>query len=274
MLKVQSKEMIHLDRSEGRELRYVMRGEEWKKNDPFVILADDRFAHNTFMDHPHKGIETVSYIMDGSLTHYDSKTGGGGRLNEGDFQLMTAGRGVIHNENPDRGEKVRVLQLWNNLSAEHKKHAAGYQDVPAKNVPSVTKDGTEIKVFSGEVFGTIGPVTNLTQFNYFIVTMEQDATLLLPAKAGDNYFVYVLDGDVSVSETEAKPYEFLRLGIAEPQDEILFNAKTQAEFLLLSGTPIREPFAARGPFVMNTQEELNEAFRDYRNGTFLDYENE
>nr|WP_247739137.1 pirin family protein [Bacillus sp. 165] len=91
------------------------------ENDPFIILADDRFAHNTFSDHPHKGIQTVTYVVEGSLKHYDSKSGGSGRLYEGDFQIMTAGNGIVHNENPDPGSNVRVLQLWVNLSSEDKR---------------------------------------------------------------------------------------------------------------------------------------------------------
>lgn len=233
---------------------------ELEKNDPFVILGDDRFAHNTFMDHPHKGIETVSYIVDGSLTHYDSKTGGGGRLQEGDFQLMTAGRGVIHNENPDPNEKVRVLQLWNNLSAEHKKHDAGYQDIAAKDVPTVNLEGAEIKVFSGEGFGVKGPVTNLTKFTYMIATIEKGHTVSFP----------ILKGNVEILDTLANANDFIRFGIAEDNETLLVTAKENTYLLFLGGTPLNEPFAARGPFVMNTEEELNEAFRDYRNGTFLD----
>ena len=270
MVTIQSKQYISMDTSDGRELRYVMRGEDWKRNDPFVILADDRFAHNTFMDHPHKGIETVSYIVDGSLTHYDSKTGGGGRLHEGDFQLMTAARGVIHNENPDRGEKVRVLQLWNNLSAAHKKHEAGYQDVQAKTVPTVQLDGAEIKVFSGECFGVTGAVKNLTKFTYIIATIEKGNTVSFPIIKGDNYFTYILNGEVEVADAVATANEFIRFGIAENEETLSFTAKEDTQLLFLGGTPLNEPFAARGPFVMNTEEELNEAFRDYRNGTFLD----
>jgi quercetin 2,3-dioxygenase len=270
MLTIQSKKYIPMDTSDGRELRYVMRGEEWQKNDPFVILADDRFGHNTFMDHPHKGIETVSYIVEGSLTHYDSKTGGGGLLSDGDFQLMTAGRGVIHNENPAPGEKVRVLQLWNNLSAAHKKHDAGYQDVPADNAPEVNLDGASIKVFSGEGFGVKGPLTNLTKFTHMIVTLEQGATLSMPIITGDNYFLYMLDGAIEVLDQKATANEFIRFGIAPNAEELVVTATEKTQFLFLGGTPIREPFAARGPFVMNTEEELMEAFRDYRNGTFLD----
>jgi len=121
MLGIHTIQSIALQRGDGRNLRYVLQLQDPMKSDPFIILADDKFAHNTFADHPHKGMQTVTYVLEGGLTHFDSKTGGGGRLTEGDFQIMTAGRGIIHNENPDVGEEVRVLQLWVNLSSENKK---------------------------------------------------------------------------------------------------------------------------------------------------------
>lgn len=121
MLPIHTIQSISLQRGDGRNLRYVLQLKDPMANDPFIILADDKFAHNTFADHPHKGMQTVTHVLEGSLTHYDSKTGTGGKLSEGDFQIMTAGRGIIHNENPDRGEEVRVLQLWVNLSPENKK---------------------------------------------------------------------------------------------------------------------------------------------------------
>lgn len=179
MLTIHSVQPIPLQGGNGRQVRLVLQPTNPQEHDPFIILADDQFAHNTFADHPHKGIQTVTYVIDGSLEHYDSKTNGGGRLNPGDFQIMTAGRGIIHNENPDPGQEARVLQLWVNLSSEHKKVDGQYEDLAHKNVPSVEFDGGKIEVYAGEMNGVKSSMKLFTPFTFAAVTVENGASELI-----------------------------------------------------------------------------------------------
>lgn len=270
MLKINKVQSIPLQEGDGRNLRYVLQLQDPLENDPFLILADDDFAHNTFADHPHKGMQTVTHILGGSLTHYDSKTAGGGRLSEGDFQIMTAGRGIIHNENPDRGTSVRVLQLWVNLSPENKKQPGNYQDLKKENVPSKEIEGGSIQVFSGDVDGIQSPLELLTPFDYAQVNLTKGATYEFPVKAGFNTYVYGLEGAFTINGEALKAFDTVRFDIAEQQDHFKIEATENMKLIVFSGEPIKEPVAAQGPFVMNTQEELQEAFASYRNGTFLE----
>lgn len=269
MLAIKKIQQISLQNGDGRHLRYVLQPLDLMDNDPFIILADDKFAHNTFADHPHAGIQTVTYVLEGSLEHYDSRTGGGGRLEEGDFQIMTAGRGIIHNENPDRGEDVRVLQLWVNLSSEHKKVDGQYEDLKHADVPVIDIEGGKIEVFSGEVKGIHSPLKNFTPFTYAAITIENNENeFTIPA--GYNSYLYVLEGDVEIQQQAVKPFDVIHFDIPETDEKIHFKATGKSKFVIFAGLPIKEPVVARGPFVMNTNEEILEKFENYRNGTFLD----
>lgn len=270
MLKINKVQSIPLQKGDGRNLRYVLQLQDPMENDPFLILADDDFAHNTFADHPHKGIQTVTHILKGSLTHYDSKTAGGGKLSEGDFQIMTAGRGIIHNENPDRGTSVRVLQLWVNLSPENKKQPGNYQDLSKANVPVKEIEGGNIQVFAGEIDGVKSPMDLLTPFDYAQVNLQKGATYEFPVQAGFNTYVYGLEGEFKINDEQLKAFDTVRFEISEEADVISIEATEDMSLVVFSGEPIKEPVAAQGPFVMNTHEELQEAFASYRNGTFLE----
>lgn len=270
MLPIHTIQSITLQRGDGRNLRYVLQLRDPMDNDPFIILADDKFAHNTFADHPHKGMQTVTYVLEGSLTHYDSKTGGGGRLAEGDFQIMTAGRGIIHNENPDPGEEVRVLQLWVNLSSDNKKQPSNYQDLPHDSAPVKAIDGGQVTVFAGDVDGTTSPLALLTPFIFAEVKLEKGARYEFPVNAGFNTYLYGLDGEFSINGEALKAFDTVHFDITENEDVIVIEATEDATIVVFSGEPIKEPVIAQGPFVMNTQEEINEAFASYRNGTFLE----
>lgn len=270
MLKPNEIHTIPLQQSEGRAVRLVLDTRDLQANDPFVILADDTFAHNTFADHPHKGIQTVTYVLDGSLTHYDSKTGTGGRLSEGDFQIMTAGRGIIHNENPDHGEEARVMQLWVNLSSEHKKVDGQYEDLAFKDVPTAKIEGGLLEVYAGKVGELISPLKQFTPFTFAVVTLQAGASYHLPVQADFSNNVYVLEGDIKISGENASKFQAATFAVNDEATTISFEAKTPAKIAYFGGQPIRQPIAARGPFVMNTNEELKEAFADYRNGQFLD----
>lgn len=271
MLQINKVQSVPLQKGDGRNLHYVLQLKDPMENDPFIILADDDFAHNTFADHPHKGIQTVTYVLEGSLTHYDSKTAGGGRLSEGDFQIMTAGRGIIHNENPDAGETVRVLQLWVNLSSENKKQPGDYQDLPSVNVPVKNIAGGSVKVLAGEVDGVASPLKLLTPFVYAHVNLEKGAKYDFPVNAGFNSYVYGLEGEFTLNDTEKlKAFDTASFVISNEADIITIEAIEDTSLVVFSGEPIKEPVVAQGPFVMNTKEEIKEAFASYRNGTFLE----
>lgn len=267
MMKIQH---ISLQAGDGRNLRYALRAEDLYANDPFIILADDKFAHNTFADHPHKGIQTVTYVLEGSLTHYDSKTGGGGRLSPGDFQIMTAGRGIIHNENPDAGEEVRVLQLWVNLSSAHKKVDGHYEDLPKDAAPRVTFDGGHIDVLAGTINGVTSPLSLLTPFFYGNVELTAGARHTFSIPSSYNTYVYMLNGDVTIDGEQIHAHDFIQFDTEAHEQHVTIEATTDARFVIFSGEPIREPIVAQGPFVMNTAEEIQQAFRSYRDGSFLD----
>lgn len=270
MLPIHTIQSIALQQGDGRNLRYVLQLKDPMANDPFIILADDKFAHNTFADHPHKGMQTVTHVLEGSLTHYDSKTGTGGKLSEGDFQIMTAGRGIIHNENPDRGEEVRVLQLWVNLSPENKQQPGNYQDLPNAKAPVKQIDGGEMTVFAGDVDGTTSPLQLLTPFVYAQVKLEKGARYEFPVNAGYNTYLYGLDGKFSASGEALQAFDTVHFDIVEHADTISLEALEDTTVVIFSGEPIKAPVVAQGPFVMNTQEEIQEAFASYRNGTFLE----
>lgn len=268
MLAIQTINAIPLQRGDGRNLRYVLQPIELMENDPFIILADDKFAHNTFANHPHKGIQTVTYVLEGNLEHYDSKTGGGGRLYEGDFQIMTAGSGIIHNENPDKGEEVRVLQLWVNLSSEDKKVPGQYQDLPHGQVPVLPIEGGKIEVYAGEVNGVGSPLTLFTPFLYAVVSLDEGASYDFPIPATYNSYLYMLEGKVTASGQPLHAYDVAHFEQNSQVDRIPLSATQKTKLVIFSGQPIKQPVVARGPFVMNTEEEIREAFESYRNGTF------
>lgn len=270
MINIKKVEQISLQKEYGRSLRYVLQPVDLMDNDPFVILADDKFAHNTFQDHPHKGIQTVTYVLEGDLTHSDSKTGGG-KLFEGDFQIMTAGRGIVHNENPDPGKEARVLQLWVNLSSEHKKEHAQYEDLPLDQVPVIELDGGKVHVYAGEINGVKSPLKLFTPFIYGVVTLEAGKSYHFPIPANYNSYLYMLEGEADVSQRAVKSYDVVHFEQSKTEDYITVQTKKDTKFVVFSGLPINEPVVARGPFVMNTEREIIEAFSDYRKGTFLDY---
>lgn len=269
MLNIKKVQTVPLQQEEGRAVRYVLQPADVIVNDPFVILADDTFSHHTFSEHPHKGIQTVTYVIEGNIEHTDSKTGKG-RLYEGDFQLMTAGRGIIHNEAPELDKQARVLQLWVNLSGEHKKLAPHYEDLPFSKVPYIAVDGGRIEIYAGEVEGVASPLHLYTPFLYVVVTLETGHEYNLPVPAHYNSFAYMLEGEALISGNSMEPYEIAHFETNNESDFIRIQATASTKLVIFSGLPIQEPIVVRGPFVMNTEREIIEAYSSYRKGTFLD----
>ncbi len=242
--------------------------------DPFLLLdefgSDDPAAYiGGFPSHPHRGFETVTYMLAGRMRHKDN-AGNEGLLGPGSVQWMTAGRGIVHSEMPEQESGLmQGFQLWVNLPAKDKMTAPRYQDIAATQVPSVNLGGgVSARVLAGEIAGVKGPVDpGATQPIFLDVTLPAGAAASIPLPEGHNAFVYVYEGEAGVGD----PGEALargRIGVLSPGDEVRIASDKGARLILVAGKPLGEPVAKHGPFVMNTQAELAQAFDDYRAGRF------
>ncbi|MEO2073933.1 MAG: pirin family protein [Bacillus sp. (in: firmicutes)] len=251
----------------------VLDPSKMKESDPFLFLAEDWFQKGTFDFHPHRGIETVTYVIDGKLEHQDSKAGKG-ELGPGDVQWMTAGRGVIHIEDPAEGETVHSLQLWVNLPREHKMAEPRYQNLLAQDMPVRQEDGASIRIFSGSSGGIQSATKNYVPVTMVEINVEPGASVTQDLPGDYNGFMYILEGKgfFGKNQTEAGKGHVLLLEKASPEDEseITIEAVENLRVLLYAGRPLNEPIVARGPFVMNTEEEIREAYRDYMAGKFTE----
>ncbi|WP_270170585.1 pirin family protein [Paenibacillus sp. SYP-B4298] len=245
----------------------------WEKYDPFLFLAEDWFQRGSFDTHPHRGIETVTYVMEGVLEHYDSSTNGKDELRAGDAQWMTAGRGVIHKEDPAPGETVHSLQLWVNLPASHKMTEPHYQNLRAETMPVREEEGVSVRIFSGSSGGVQSSTRNIVPVTMLEVTMEAGAVLLQELPSSYNGFIFVLEGEARLGRDRIACGErqaaWLGEGGSGEWSSVRIEAITPLRVLLYAGEPLHEPIAARGPFVMNTEEELRQAYQDYRDGKFI-----
>ncbi|MFN2110515.1 MAG: pirin family protein [Anaerolineae bacterium] len=263
----------------GVHLNRVFGFHETPNLDPFLLL-DDFHSNNPaaylkgFPWHPHRGIETITYMLAGTVEHGDSM-GNTGIITPGDVQWMTAGSGIIHQEMPkgDDDGWMAGFQLWANLPASHKMMAPRYRDVKHEHIPTVTLDnGVEIKIICGEVNGVSGPVQDVViDPEYLDVTIPAGTTFSHRTKAGHTVFAYTTwrSGKGSFAPG-ASPVGPMHLIIFNDGNGLEITAGDEnMHFLLISGEPIREPVAWYGPIVMNTQEELRIAFEEYQQGTFL-----
>jgi redox-sensitive bicupin YhaK (pirin superfamily) len=245
--------------------------------DPFLLLdnfgsADPADYIAGFPWHPHRGIETVTYMLAGDVEHGDS-LGNRGSIGSGDVQWMTAGSGIVHQEMPQPYDgTMRGFQLWVNLSARDKMMNPRYRGILADQIPEVKVAGATIKVVAGEIGGTRGPVRDLViDASYFDVEVQPGSLVELPEVGENTVFAYVFEGSVFFGESHS-PVDSGTLVLFEKGDSVLFaTGDAAARFLLVSGKPLGEPIAWRGPIVMNTEKELEQAFREYREGTFLDH---
>jgi len=221
-------------------------------------------------DHPHRGFETVTYLLDGCMVHADS-AGNSGVLSPGDVQWMTAGRGVIHSElpHPDflaSGGRSHGFQIWVNLPASQKMMAPRYQDVPSASIPEARSDdgGVWAKVIAGSCLGAEAVIDTVLPITYLHLRMQPGATLLQPVANDLNAMLYLFGGAV---EVEGRRVDDGHLALLLPGDEVELTAcEDGAELLLLAGPVLDEPIARYGPFVMNTEEEIEQAIEDYRAG--------
>ncbi|MDA0742751.1 MAG: pirin family protein [Proteobacteria bacterium] len=244
----------------------VMPG-DWRAHDPFLSMMNDRFKRGAFGPHPHRGFETVTYVVSGRLRHEDNK-GGGGELGPGDTQWMTAGRGVIHNEVPADDDFVHVLQLWLNLPAKDKLTASRYQDLRGPDMPVRREPGVETRVIAGRSGDTVGPAQSHSPVMMLDIRMEAGARFVQDLPAGYNGFLYVIDGEgrFGAAATQGGPDATLWMEHLAEESSVSITADSTLHVVLLAGAPLDEPVAARGPFVMNTEAELDQAMQDYRAG--------
>jgi len=263
--------------------------------DPFLLLDDFRNDNPDaylagFPWHPHRGIETITYVLAGTVEHGDS-LGNRGRMGAGDVQWMTAGRGILHQEMPkgdDQG-KMHGFQLWSNLPSSLKMTAPRYQDISARDIPEVTDDdGTRVRVVSGDFWGKTGPVEGVaSEPRYLDVSVPPGQKKRLAVDRSRNAFAYVFAGSGTFRDA-SEPRAVLTEGagpndnpryeqtgnrslvLFDRGDEIVIQAGDEGiGFLLVSGKPIEEPVAWYGPIVMNTREELQQAYAELRAGTFI-----
>ncbi|WLD91688.1 pirin family protein [Alkalihalobacillus sp. AL-G] len=243
----------------------------WEEFDPFLMMAEDWFQQGTFPFHPHRGIETVTFVIDGKLKHEDNH-GGVGVLEPGDVQWMTAGKGIIHSEDPLPGETVHSLQLWVNLPRKKKMTDPRYQDLRAKDMPVRQGQGASVKVFSGSSENIKAKTLNHVPVTYVEVVLQAGESVTQDLPGTYNGFIYILEGSgyFGKDETRGEQKQVLWLGSQKEQNdsEITFHADQPLRAILVAGEPIREPVVARGPFVMNTEQEIQEAFTDYQSGKF------
>jgi redox-sensitive bicupin YhaK (pirin superfamily) len=267
--------------------------------DPFLLLDDfhssnpDHYLRG-FPWHPHRGIETITYVLHGKVEHGDSM-GNKGIIDSGDVQWMTAGSGIIHQEMP-KGQKDGLMwgfQLWANLPASHKMMSPRYREIKKDQIPETQlESGVKAKIICGEVNSVKGPVKDIvTRPEYLDIAVASKSNFTYPVKRGHAVFAYVIEGkgyfgperDPYAYEAEGANYFDLKrdcmmgpesLIIYDEGDEVAISTEDiPVRFLLISGKPIKEPVAWYGPIVMNTQEELRVAFEEYENGTFLKHQN-
>jgi redox-sensitive bicupin YhaK (pirin superfamily) len=265
----------------GVKLRRSIGSAPSNRLDPFLML--DEFGTDKpedyiagFPPHPHRGFETVTYMLDGHMRHEDHM-GNVGELTEGGVQWMTAGHGVIHSEMPQQEEgRMRGFQLWINLPAAEKMKPASYKDIPATEIPVAEIDGGKVKVIAG-TFATakgdiVGPIQGLTTAPVFYdVELGAGKTFETMLPAAHSAFVYSYEGSVSIGEeSRLSTLAGQSAGVLSAGDHLRVAAGTEpARFIVLAGRPLHEPVVQRGPFVMNTHEEIEQAIRDYQNGTLV-----
>jgi redox-sensitive bicupin YhaK (pirin superfamily) len=220
-------------------------------------------------DHPHRGFETVTYVLEGEMEHEDS-AGHRGRLGAGDVQWMTAGRGIVHSEMPSRtmrqrGGRMHGFQIWVNLPARDKLTAPRYQEIPRAAIPeAATPDGCAVvHVIAGEALGAKAVIETRTPIGYMHWIFSPGASLDLPVPADHAAYVYVFEGAVRVAGREVKDGQLAILGDG---NRVRLEASGRAQALLLTGVPLREPVVQYGPFVMNTEKEIVQAIEDYQAG--------
>jgi len=261
---------------DGVMLTRLIGSHELNMLDPFLLF--DMFASNQAQDyiggfpsHPHRGFETVTYMLNGRMRHKDN-AGNEGVISAHGVQWMTAGRGIIHSEMPEQSSGLlKGFQLWVNLPQKNKMVEPSYQEFPAEQVAiEKHEDGTLIKVISGSTDnGTIGPVVNhYVKPTYMHINLPENVTFEQQLPQSDNAFIFVVSGELYLNDEKLQKVTTNQLAVLTSGRQIKLTASTQTELLLISGQPLNEPVARGGPFVMNTKKEIIQAFSDLQNNKF------
>ena len=259
----------------GVRLTRVLTQPLQRRLDPFLML--DAFATDNpqdyvggFPDHPHRGFETVTYMIAGRMRHRDS-AGHEGLLSNGGVQWMTAGRGVIHSELPEQEDgRMEGFQLWLNLAAKDKMRAPWYRDIQSPEIPEfATPDGVKVRVIAGASHGVEGAMRReVTEPLYLDLEIPAGATFAQALPASHNAFIYVYRGGVQVGDTPVSVQRMAILKNVAASDGVMIRAHAASRALLIAGMPLGEPIAQYGPFVMNTNDEIFQAVEDYQAGRF------
>jgi redox-sensitive bicupin YhaK (pirin superfamily) len=259
----------------GVNLKRLIGTRQLSDINPFLML--DEFGSDEavdylagFPDHPHRGFQTVTYMLEGKMRHHDNK-GHSGVIGPGDVQWMNAGSGLIHSEMPEQTEgKMRGFQLWINLPASEKMSKPDYQELKAEQFPVVSIEGGMVKVIAGDVQGIQGPITASGQPLYVDVSLDVDAEFRQSLSDAHTAFVYVYEGQIRVDGDDGSlSLESGMLGILEDGNDVhIVSERDGSKFILLSAAPIHEPIVRHGPFVMNTQGEIRQAIIDFSEGRF------
>ncbi|XP_051768108.1 pirin isoform X1 [Ctenopharyngodon idella] len=272
MIRRVSKVILSVEQSEGvgARVRRSIGRKELKNLDPFLMLDEFCIAKPAgFPDHPHRGFETVTYLLSGVIAHEDS-CGHSGKLEPGDLQWMTAGRGVIHAEMPVSDGHIHGLQLWVNLKSADKMVEPQYQELKSKEIPKPSKDGVTVSVISGEALGVKSKVYTRTPTMYLDFMLKEGAKHLQPVPKGWTAFIYTLAGSLCTGpDDDLRTIEPHHTVVLEDGECIRIENKAAEEshFVLIAGAPINEPVVQHGPFVMNTQEEIDQTISDFRSAT-------
>lgn len=253
----------------GVKLQRIIGQPLLKNLDPFLLL--DEFGSENpndylagFPPHPHRGFQTVTYMLEGRMLHQDS-VGNKGVIEKGGIQWMNAGKGIIHEEMPQHSDKpMRGFQLWVNLPAAEKMSNPSYQDIQAKLVPVIDMDIAKIKILAGEFSGKSGPVTTQAATPLFLdIIFESEGQLQIPIETEHSTFIYCYEGELKIADKRISKGQ---LAVLSTGAAIHINGTKDGKCILVAGAPINEPIAQYGPFVMNTQAEIQQAIADYQAG--------
>lgn len=265
----------HVMEGAGVKLKRVFGFGATELTDPFLLF--DHFGSDNpddyirgFPWHPHRGIETMTFMISGSVEHGDS-LGNKGVIGAGDAQWMTAGKGIIHQEMPQKTEGyLKGFQLWVNLPKRDKMCEPQYRDIVSEKIPSINEDGTVIKILSGEYKGNKGAAQDISGNPLYIdVLLESGKEFIIDIDSGFKKFLYLYEGGILYG-TESQNIKNESMLIFEPGDRLRIQAAENSRFIIFAGKPLNEPVAWRGPIVMNTDDELDTAFSQLRDGTFIE----
>ncbi len=253
---------------------WVLPPQKWRDFDPFILMAEDWFKRGTFSDHPHRGFQTITYVVDGRLEHIDN-AGGHSILDAGDVQYMNAGWAARHAEEAVADDLIHTLQLWLNLPKTLKNTPTTYQDIYKEDAPTVQLDGGQLRVYSGKIAGVEGPMKSLVPITMTEISLSKGASYTHILPENHNAFLYVLAGELTfgdnntvLEKTHVATLTFNEDGSEDKPSELFIKANTRAKVLVYSGIPIKEELVAGGPFVMNTREEIEQAYLDFQQGKF------